>query len=503
MFGSRDSGTVNPRSLHNAARVFFPAVRALFNSLFSIDLRSLAVFRIVIAGIVLVDLLSRAQFIEANYTAAGVMPLRFLPPMDRYLSLHAISGHYTFQVLLFLIAACSALLMLVGYRTRLFTLLTWLLTVSLHCRNTALLDGADTLHASLMLWGIFLPLGARWSIDARRGRSRNVTGSAVLSSASVTLLLQFMFYYVTTGLAKSGDDWHVTGKAVEMALSQDYWVRPFGAYVRQYPELLRVLTPTVVCFERIAPFLLFVPIYTGRVRMVVIAFFWLFVLGLGSAIQLNLMPWISTAATLPFLPSSFWDFLLKRGTATGVSRGPGMKAIISSPRRNAKLYVAEQVLVVVLMVYVAATIPLPIGSSHTSKMQDAASRLGLNLVWVMYAPPPSTDLAQDVVATLEDGSVVHLLAAESEDHWKHILRIHRSYRFKCYMESSMHYPAKARQHLSWLAREWESHREHPRLLVNLKVYVDVSQILSPNASHRYLMAELTENDLPELRMQYH
>ena len=43
--------------------------------LFGIDLRSLAIFRIGIAAIVVIDLICRAADLEAHYTDVGVLPV--------------------------------------------------------------------------------------------------------------------------------------------------------------------------------------------------------------------------------------------------------------------------------------------------------------------------------------------------------------------------------------------------------------------------------------------
>ena len=48
---------------------------------FSIDLRSLAVFRIAFGTLLLCDLGLRAPLLETNYTDAGVMPRAILPKL--------------------------------------------------------------------------------------------------------------------------------------------------------------------------------------------------------------------------------------------------------------------------------------------------------------------------------------------------------------------------------------------------------------------------------------
>jgi len=502
---SKQPGSETPLVKHHSGRASISEVRSRICALFSIDFRSLAMVRFAIAGIVLVDLLARSRFIEALYSDAGVLPVRLLTSHDRSLSLHAMHGSVTLQLVLFVLGMIAALMMLIGYRTRFSTFITWTLTVSLHNRNTYLLDGADTLLASMLLWGIFLPLGACWSIDAQNSRTRQSTQPTIISPATVALLLQFVFFYVSAGLAKTGDEWLVTGTAVEIALSQDYWVRALGEYLRQYPQLLRVLTPMVVYFERFAPLLLFVPFFTARVRMIVIVSFWLFMLGLGTTLQLNLMPWVSSVAILPFLPTQVWDFFstkLKREKSEGVSSPAPWDAAVSSSTSTSKAFGPEQWLVLLLMIFVLVTMPLPLGAKRTSKLQDVSSRLGLNLVWSMYSPPPSYDYVHDVVATLQDGSKIELDNTADEDQWAQINRIHRTYRFKCYMESSVFDRVRAKRYLIWLTRQWEAHRPKHQHPDNVKLVTSAKRIMSRDPPQLYLMSELTGRDLEAIRREW-
>jgi hypothetical protein len=83
------------------------------------------------------------------------------------------NGMPFFQALLFGVAALAALGLLVGYRTRLMTIVVWVLLLSLHMRNP-LVNGAESpMLRMLLFWGMLLPLGAYWSVDrAKRPRSR-------------------------------------------------------------------------------------------------------------------------------------------------------------------------------------------------------------------------------------------------------------------------------------------------------------------------------------------
>src|SRR5438067_820119 len=99
--------------------------KVFFANLWSLDLRSLAVFRIGLALVILFDLMIRASDLEAFYTDFGILPRA--PYLQNFadqwfVSLHMMSGTFLVQACLFLLAGIFTFLMLVGYRTRLFTM---------------------------------------------------------------------------------------------------------------------------------------------------------------------------------------------------------------------------------------------------------------------------------------------------------------------------------------------------------------------------------------------
>ncbi|HBY80263.1 MAG TPA: hypothetical protein DEG47_25360, partial [Cyanobacteria bacterium UBA11148] len=92
--------------------------------LFGLDLRSLAVFRIGLGLLLIIDLIDRSRDLNAHYTDFGILPRaplieKFLNPW--FWSVHVFSGQALFQGILFVIAGLIALLLLIGYRTRLVT----------------------------------------------------------------------------------------------------------------------------------------------------------------------------------------------------------------------------------------------------------------------------------------------------------------------------------------------------------------------------------------------
>ena len=106
-------------------------MRQLAPRIFAIDLRSLAALRIGLGAVLLADLAYRAIDLEAHYADTGVLPRAALRATLRdpsaMWSLHALSGAWTAQLVLFALAAVAAVALLIGYRARLAAALSWLL----------------------------------------------------------------------------------------------------------------------------------------------------------------------------------------------------------------------------------------------------------------------------------------------------------------------------------------------------------------------------------------
>ena len=103
-------------------------------NIFSIDLRSLALFRITIGSLVLADLSIRSRDLTAHYTDSGIMPRSLLASTFGAVvdtSLYMINGTETAAILLFLATAVAAIAVTLGLHTRIATVLVWLLLVSL------------------------------------------------------------------------------------------------------------------------------------------------------------------------------------------------------------------------------------------------------------------------------------------------------------------------------------------------------------------------------------
>jgi hypothetical protein len=285
-----------------------------FRTVFGLDLRSLAVFRVGLALIILVDLFIRFGDLSAHYTDAGVLPREALSEIAKpgHWSFHALSGSPIVQVLLFGIACFMAIAMLIGYKTRFATIASWALLVSLHNRNPALIFAGDDVLRALMFWAMFLPLGACYSVESALNTSPRRLPERVVSGATIALILQQCFIYMFSAAFKTKSPIWGNGEAVYYSLSFDQYATPFGHFLLNFGPLLAVFTYVTLALEWVGPLLLLVPFRNSFFRMVAIALFIPLHIGFGLTLNIGIFPFLSVVSWLAFLPSSFWNRLWKR-----------------------------------------------------------------------------------------------------------------------------------------------------------------------------------------------
>ena len=286
-----------------------PVLHALRN-LFSIDLRSLALFRVLIAIAVIANItvlaLDLNAFLSDNglYTRAHAIS----NASPYHFSLYYISGAAWYSLILLLLTLFAALAMLFGFRTRIATVITWVLIASLSNRISGLASGADTQLTVLLFWAMFLPLGARFSIDA--ATAKNVGSNNYFSVATIAALLQVLYLYFIGALLKTGSFWVHTHEAVHYALSSVQITTPLASLLVSFPEVTRWLTVYVFYLELFAIAFVFAPVVFQHTQAFVLPQLVAMHAGFALFLAIGFFPLISIAGLMLFLPALFWDKIL-------------------------------------------------------------------------------------------------------------------------------------------------------------------------------------------------
>ena len=374
--------------------------------LFAVDLRSLALLRIGLGVSVLVDVITRAADLVGLYTDRGVLPRDLLLEIGGrgvYLSAHYwASVHPIWQGALFAFTAGCAIALLIGWRTRWVTLLCWYLVASVQIRQPLSYIGGDSILRVLLFWGLFLPLSDRFSLDAAHGRIRP-RPDFFISGGTVALLLQVCVIYWATGIRKTGELWW-NGQAIFYALHAEEWVTPLGVWLRDYRSVVEPMTYAVLAIELLGPCLAFVPFYTGTFRVLTIALFWAFHLGLAATMNIGLFPLFSMVAWLPFLPPQAWTWLRVGGKTDGLEHRSWRSRLAT-------------VIPIVLIIYVLVLVAeraLLLPRVLPREVQAVGRVLRLQQTWVMFAPNPEKSTAHyELRKRLSDGTVSYESASTS------------------------------------------------------------------------------------------
>jgi hypothetical protein len=386
-----------------------PSVPSLIQRLASIDVRSLAAFRIGLGGVLIWDLVTSLWNAGAFYGEAGVLPLSIMGPYREspwIWSLHDFGGSFGLPTALIVLQLAAAFCLLIGYRTQLVAIVSWALLCSLQARNPVVLHGGDTALRLLLFWGIFLPLGSCWSVDVNQRRIRFwASGRAVFNLAGLGLLFQTVLIYWSTAVLKSGNEWTRDGTAVYFALSVDQFVRQPGLILLQFPELCRGLTFYAWWLEILGPFFVFMPWKTAQIRILIVAAFWALHAGFGVCLRLGPFPFVMMVAWVPFLPGLFWS-RIRLPYSSSTSAGKSGRWMSHAATQAFSLFC----LVYVTFWNLRTTDYERMAGVFPSWVNPFGYALRLDQYWALFAPKPLTDDGWLVLeATLADGSQVDLL----------------------------------------------------------------------------------------------
>jgi hypothetical protein len=285
--------------------------RSLFRTYFTVDPRSLGLFRIVFGAVLLSDLVRRWVELHFWYTNSGLLPnhtLLWRPPARSMFSLFFTVSSEAEAQLGFVLCALVYLLFTVGYRTRWLQVLTLVARVSLNSRLAVLENGGDMVIDLLCLLTLPLPLGTRFSLDELLSRPvprpaapaacdeleksgekppvYEANDTPVASLAALALLLQFAAIYLFNASSKNGAAWR-DGSAVYYALHQDKLVTWLGVWMREHLSIstLRALTWSTLATEWLGFALIITPVFVREARLLAVCI--MPTLHLGFAIGLN------------------------------------------------------------------------------------------------------------------------------------------------------------------------------------------------------------------------
>ncbi len=289
------------------------------SSYLTFDRRTLGLTRILLGFYLIMDLLRRTPDWEDMFADIGVLPTWLVldrPQASNFSLLHGFTSGPELWVLWAAILATYVLL-LVGYKTKIWQVLSLLFVTSMNGRVLLIENGGYVVQNLLLLWTAFLPLGDRFSLDSLLGslrRRRERTAEELCDRSEMTepfrltpfvsivglaICLQLSAIYYFNVVHKTGPNWH-NGTAVHYVLYNDRMATPIVAAVRTHVPFwaIKVMTPLVLVAEGALPFLLLLPrlnvfgmdikVWMKRLAIVLICFLHI---GFGSSFVLGPFAW--------------------------------------------------------------------------------------------------------------------------------------------------------------------------------------------------------------------
>jgi hypothetical protein len=133
----------------------------------ALDPRGLALLRAGLGLLFAIDAALRLCAAGALYTDAGLLPRADAVDLQGPLqwSLHLANGSLAFALAMGVLQLLAALVLAVGWRSRVAGALLWVLVVSAFARHPAVVGASDLLMLSVASLGLLMPWNRRWSVD--------------------------------------------------------------------------------------------------------------------------------------------------------------------------------------------------------------------------------------------------------------------------------------------------------------------------------------------------
>ncbi|MFO0011408.1 MAG: hypothetical protein ACK553_01570 [Planctomycetota bacterium] len=416
---------------------------------FALDLRALALFRIGIGVLLLLTLATLWPEIPAFYTDEGILPRwargelnseESFPSLCWQISPYMWAGNTQAVQGIFVVQGLVALLLAAGWNSRWMAFASWLLLVGLQARNPQIMQAGDEILRNMLFFSMFLPLGARYSLDARRGTrpglrpdlpalDRSVADFSIaelpvsiLNLGSAAFILQLLCVYFFTGLLKSDPVWRTQLSAVHYSMHVDHFTTALGYRLASIPELTKLVTLVTMVLEHAGPVLLLLPGVGWRIRLMLVLAFMGFHVGIGLCMSLGLFPLTCIICWLALVPTPAIDACIRWGNARDcsmarVAASGHERVAVEIPQyaEEMRLTLASQILLSMILAYMflingirlnGLGVYANLGDGPIRTIGEAAQ---VNQYWSMFAArPPIFGGWYDMRATLSDGREVNL-----------------------------------------------------------------------------------------------
>lgn len=337
-------GSIPVAEIASMASALSHKMKNLLPKLHVLDVRSLAMFRILFGLFLLYDVLfsrtRNGKYDLAWYTSDPPERSYIKPDSERVLAYYGTSlvnltpfarrGTVDQEIAFFVSYAVLALFLTIGFQCQHYWLLSllWFMTRGLIRKAQCMTDGSDNLVCQLLLWMLFLPVSQVWSVDAlllrrhkRHGKDSSPivppTNHQVSGIACFGLLLQICMVYGCCIMTRTFDNYSLSELQGTDWFGPEYSLVYYAAngsgtlktiladWIRTSPRLCQYMTWSAFWIEATAPLLclLWNQRYSHWFAFLLASLH----LGIGSIINIPHWTMLGVMMQLVWIPTHVWD----------------------------------------------------------------------------------------------------------------------------------------------------------------------------------------------------
>lgn len=215
----------------------------------------------------------------------------------------------------------TSIFVMIGFKTRLSTIICFVLMVSMQNRNYSILNSGDTLMRCMLFLMIFAPTHVKYSIDSLMRKKRGLPYSPEIPITTIRLMqLQFSLVYFATTLFKlKGYDW-VDGTAIYYTSRLVNFQRIVLPLVFDFPSVVKFMTWSALFIE----FAMGTLVWVKELRIPVLIAGLLLHFGIEVSMSIGFFEWVMIAAYILFLEPKEIDWIKERTLRLLPTKSPSL-----------------------------------------------------------------------------------------------------------------------------------------------------------------------------------
>lgn len=280
-------------------------IKKILLQIFSLDLRSLAMMRILLWLFLFIDLCIICSNFSTFIGDYGLFPPSLALssfPQYNLRSFHTISGSYRWQIPLFTLHFIIVISFILWFKTKRTTPLLRAFTCSLQWSQHIFLYGGDAIARMLLFWSVFLPIGNYFSIDSKRKTKDDSKHYQISNIASAWYIIQICSLYFRSALLKNHSIWNHDYLALYYSLNAEYYSSSIGVRLRQYFNSIKFMSRSIYYLELVGWILYLLPFKI--IKLIIVGLFIIFHLWIIVTMDIWIFPWICIAGLVGLIPLS-------------------------------------------------------------------------------------------------------------------------------------------------------------------------------------------------------